>query len=555
LRGEEGTRGFLEDLYFSGFDRERFESLSLPADDAGAAEVIRKYEDLIGDFPPGSLEKKGTLPEDLLEGLKGIGLFGLNIPSVYGGLGLSIHGYLKVLEAVARRDMALALIPTAHLSIGLKGIILYGTEEQKRAYLPRAARGDMIFAYALTEPGTGSDARNIETRAALSEDGVHYILEGQKTYITNANYAGAFTVFAQLDPEKPGRMGAFIVERDWEGVTVGRDMPKMGLGISSTASLSFKGVRVPAGNLLGGPGDGFRIAMMVLNYGRLGLGAASVGVMEQSLEDMRARAVARKQFGTSIGDFPLVQEKMVRARVHAFVARSMTDMTSRIFEEDPLAVAALESSHTKLYGTTRAWNTLYDALQVAGGAGYISTQPYGKRMRDFRVTTVFEGTTEIHSLYPALFLLRSLGKDLASGGRGRIRQFFSLVAGLLKSPPWTLTADEAVSRRAERRARYCARKVRKMVHLTLLFYGRKAVKREFLLRRITHLSLAAFGILSVLARLESVRRGGGDAREELRLLSYFLEETEETVRRDRGFFDGRKEKFHRSVYRDLKKEE
>ena len=162
----------------------------------------------------------------------------------------------------------------------------------------------MIFSYALTEPRIGSDAQHVETMAELSDDATHYVLNGQKTYITNANYAGGLTVFAQMDGKRPGFMGAFIVETSWDGVKIGKDMPKMGLKASSTAAIQLKDVRVPVENLLGKPGDGFRIAMAVLNYGRLGLGAASVGMMDQSLKDMMKRATTRIQFGVPIGDFP-----------------------------------------------------------------------------------------------------------------------------------------------------------------------------------------------------------------------------------------------------------
>ncbi len=549
---QKGKAGFLEELYLSGFDAGRFDAMVLSGEDPGAAGIIDEYGALIKGYPPEKIEREGSIPQELMAGLKRIGLFGLNIPAAYGGVGLSIPGYLKVLETVARTDMSLALIPTAHLSIGLKGIVLFGTEEMKRRYLPRAATGEMIFGYALTEPDTGSDAQHIETKAELSEDGSHYILNGRKSYITNANYAGGLTVFAQLDPERPGRMGAFVVETAWEGVTVGRDMPKMGLKVSSTAAIGFKDVKVPVENILGKPGDGFRIAMTVLNYGRLGLGAASVGVMKQSLEDMLKRSAARKQFGGPIGKFPLVQEKMVRARVHCWVAGCMTAMTSLILEEDPLTNAAMESSHAKLYGTTRAWNTLYDALQVAGGSGYLSTQPYEKRMRDFRVTTVFEGTTEIHSVYPALFLLRALGKRLGGGKKGAVARLYYLLKELLHRYPWPLTSDDPVLRRAARIAQRNARAVRRMAHLALLLYGRRAVEKEFLLRRITHLSLNAYGILSCLVFLESAgRRNGRKRGEELAMLRYFLEETKEARRREGGFFGRPKEKIHSAIWKDL----
>jgi acyl-CoA dehydrogenase family protein 9 len=288
--------------------------------------------------------------------------------------------------------------------------VLFGNAEQKRKYLVPAASGEMIFSYALTEPQTGSDAKNIQTAAAVSEDGSHFILNGSKTYITNANYAGGLTVFAQLDPDKPGFMGAFIVETARDGVTIGKDMPKMGLKASSTAAIQFKDVKVPKENLLGRPGDGFKIAMVILNYGRLALGAASAGMMKQSLLDMNDRAASRTQFGVPINQFELIQEKLVKAKVNGYVASAMTTFTAGMLESNPTATVAIESSHCKLFGTTRAWDTIYDALQVAGGSGYLTTQPYEKRMRDFRVTTIFEGTTEIHSIYPALFVLRALNK-------------------------------------------------------------------------------------------------------------------------------------------------
>ncbi len=161
----------------------------------------------------------------------------------------------------------------------------------------------MIFAYALTEPKIGSDSQNIETTAVLSENNRFYLLNGNKTYLTNANYAGAMTVFAQMDPTRPGFMGAFIVETSWDGVKIGKDVSKMGLKASSTAAVKFKNVRVPKENLLGQPGDGFKIAMTILNYGRLALGAASTGMMKLSLQDMVKRSASRTQFGDSINNF------------------------------------------------------------------------------------------------------------------------------------------------------------------------------------------------------------------------------------------------------------
>ncbi|UCE84236.1 MAG: acyl-CoA dehydrogenase family protein [Deltaproteobacteria bacterium] len=542
---------FLANIYFGSLDLERLYSFKDPEEDEKTRKIINKFLELNKKYPPAYLEREGVVPAELLDELKKIGFFGLNIPEEYGGVGLNLWQYQRVAEEMASQDMALALIALAHLSIGAKGILLFGNEKQKKKYLIPAAAGEMIFSYALTEPKTGSDAKNIQTAAVLSKDGSHYILNGQKTYITNANYAGGLTVFAQMDPENPGFMGAFIVETDWEGVNIGKDMPKMGLTASSTAAIQFKEVRVPKENLLGQPGDGFKIAMSILNYGRVGLGAASAGIMYRSLQDMVKRASSRRQFGVPIRNFELVQEKIVRARVHSYVTSAMAKFAVGMLMDNPLAAVAVESSHCKLYGTTRGWDTLYDALQVAGGSGYLATQPYEKRMRDFRVTTIFEGTTEIHSIYPPLFVMRSLRKKMKAVCSGKISELAFLLKGMFRRADWKPRFKHRVMNRAVRLARANARRIRWMIHAGLLFYGRKIQDKQFFLRRITNLSLYLYGIISLVARVEAAERMGRDVSEDLALLGYFLEEARQSKKRDKRFFSSRQEALHKKVFSDV----
>lgn len=266
----------MEKIYRGEFDPELIRAGGPGVDEAKVGIICERYRDLLKDYPPARLEADGALPADLLREMGRIGLFGLSIETEYGGQGLNLHEYLNVVDEMVKLDISIAFTFLAHLSIGIKAIQLFGTGEQKRKYLTPAASGEMIFAYALTEPRIGSDAQHIETTALPGRDGAHYVLNGRKTYITNANYAGGMTVFAQLDPERPGFMGAFIVEIGWEGVRVGKEMPKMGLRASSTAAIQFNNVVVPKENLIGRPGDGFKIAMSVLNYGRLGLGCFDV---------------------------------------------------------------------------------------------------------------------------------------------------------------------------------------------------------------------------------------------------------------------------------------
>ena len=542
---------FLMNLYFGSLDAGLFDSFQEFQADASTRGIIQNYLEANSEYPPSVLEEKGMVPAELLEKLSRNDFFGLTIPQQYGGVGLSLKQYLHIVESLVSKNMSLGILALAHLSIGIKGIVLFGNAEQKHKYLVPAASGEMIFSYALTEPRTGSDARNIETVATLSKDGKHYILNGTKTYITNANYAGGLTVFTQMDPARPGFMGAFIVETAWDGVKIGKDMPKMGLKASSTASIQFTDVKVPRENLLGQPGDGFKIAMVILNYGRLALGAASAGMMKQSLQDMTERSADRTQFGVPINTFELIQEKMVKAKVHGYVSSAITTFTAGMLENNPTALVAMESSHCKLFGTTRAWETVYDALQVAGGSGYLTTQPYEKRMRDFRVTTIFEGTTEIHSVYPAMFVLRMLSKRMQASATGRLSKWVLLAKEVFRRTRWPIVFTGKIENRAARFARASARRIRLMILIGFLIYGRSVTRKEFFLRRITTLSLYLYGVVAVLARLEAARKSGRSTESELNILAYFLEEARQVKKHNLHIFPTRQEKFHKKITSEI----
>ncbi len=545
------SKTYLKNLYLDALALNDLPAVRETASTGTVSEIVGRYLEISAMHPDTDTEAP-DIRSALIQKMKKIGFFGLTIPKAYGGLGLGLRQYLKIVEMTMASGMALGFTALAHLSIGVKGIVLFGTEEQKQKYLVPAASGDMIFSYALTEPNTGSDARNIQTSATLSDDGSHYILNGSKTYITNANLAGAMTVFAQLDKENPGFMGAFIVETDLDGVRIGKEMPKMGLKASSTAAVRFKDVRIPRENLLGKPGDGFKIAMTILNFGRVALGAGSTGMMMQSLQDMSRRAEQRKQFGVPIGDFELIQEKIVSARVNGEVASAISAYTAAMLEKDPLAPVAIESSHCKLFGTTRAWETLYDALQVAGGAGYLTTQPYEKRMRDFRVTTIFEGTTEIHSIYPALTLLRKLAKRMRSETNGKLSQIMFVLKELALPPRWKLRFHHRTMNRAKRFAWVNAVLLRWMLAAGLLVYGRRIAQKQFFLRRITHLSLYLFGTLALLSRIDAARQRGRDLAAEIDLLAYFISSASKARRSDGFWASIRRERLHRKIVADLR---
>jgi acyl-CoA dehydrogenase family protein 9 len=546
----------MEKLYWGEFDPELLRVSAPAADERKVGLILERYRDLLKDYPPGKLEAEGALPSDLLQKMGESGFFGLSIETEYGGQGLNLREYLTVVDEMVKLDISIAITFLAHLSIGIKAIQLFGTEEQKRKYLMPAASGKTIFAYALTEPNIGSDAKHIETAALMSSDGTDYVLNGHKTYITNANYAGAMTVFAQLDGKRPGFMGAFIVETGWEGVRVGKEMPKMGLRASSTAAVQFKDVRVPKENLIGRPGEGFKIAMSVLNHGRLGLGVASNALMKVSAVDMLKRASARIQFQVPIKSFQLVQEKIVRAEIATAVSSAMNSLVAGVLQVDPLLGVAVETSHCKLFGTTRAWDAVYDALQVAGGAGYMKTLPFEKRMRDFRVATVFEGTTEIHSLYPALLGMRQIANRLKESGRSPLWLAFDLVKLLVRGWKWPPTFDNEVMRKALGEAKKSAKAARVLLLSGLLLYGKAIARgqtadREFLLRRITTLSLYTFGILALLSQVDQKQKATGLEPVDAHILECFVAEAKEARRQNRRFFDSKKERLNSALFREM----
>ncbi len=493
--------GILFDLYTGSFPAKTFQQLEAHIPSDRAQQLVNDYKALVKDYPPDKLEQSSRVPDELMRQLKELGLFGISIPAEYGGLGLNLSDYLYIVSVMAEEDMSLAIVPLAHLSIGMKGILLFGNEEQKKKYLTPASSGKMIFAYALTEPKIGSDAKHIQTAARKSDDGSSYILNGTKTYITNGGYADGFTVFARIEGAEEDTIGAFIVERSMEGVTVGKDLPKMGLHVSSTTPVMLKDVQVPKENMLGSEGDGFKIAMSILNYGRLGLGAASAGAIRKSAVDMHARAAKREQFGMSIDNFELIQEKIGMAKILQHAVWGITALSAAQLQNSPLANLAAEGSHSKLYGTTQAWNVLYDALQVAGGAGYLSTLPYEKRMRDFRVTTVFEGTSEIQTIYPPLSIMRELSGQLKENGK--LAGFLTLARLRLKPVIVALPSTGGMGNRVSGEIRKSVKLVRRMLVNGMLRYGKQVATKEFYLRRITRVSVNIYVMLGLVHAFKS----------------------------------------------------
>ena len=374
-------------------------------------QVVEAIDDFLSDKSADfrRWDREGAQPAEFIESLRELGLFSLIIPEEFGGLALSNAAYARVLAQTSSYDSSVSLTIGAHSSIGMKGILLFGTPEQKARYLPRLATGELIAAFCLTEPGAGSDAASIRTSAKRGEDGA-WILNGEKIWITNGGIADLCTVFARTDgPE--GKITAFIVETAWPGVTRGPHEDKMGIRASSTASVSFADVRVPAENVLGEVGKGFKVAMSILNNGRTGLGGGAVGGMKALIRMAGKQAQERRQFGRPIAEFGLVRAKIAQMVVDCFAAESAVWMVAHYIDEGSEDYST-EAAISKVFASEAMQRTSYEALQIAAGAGFMRELPYEQFARDARILPIFEGTNEILRLYVALSCLKDVGEKL-----------------------------------------------------------------------------------------------------------------------------------------------
>jgi acyl-CoA dehydrogenase family member 9 len=463
-------------------------------------------------------------PDDVRMGLHELGLMGLSIPEVYGGFGASSKVYNRVFGEIGATDGALAVYFGAHQSIGCKGIVLFGTEPQKQKYLPRCASGELVAAFCLTEPGSGSDAQAMKSAAVLSADGTHYVLTGEKIWISNAGYADIFTVFAKVaqdvDGKKKQRVTAFIVDAHAPGVRLGKLEEKMGIKASDTRTVFFENVRVPVEDRLGTVGQGFHVALEVLNSGRLGLAAASARGARQIMRSAIAHAKQREQFGKPIGSFEMIQRKIAvnAAEVYALdsgvlVACGMMDRGGIDF--------SLETAACKVFGSELAFRASNDALQIAGGIGYSKEFPYEQAVRDSRINLIFEGTNEILRALIALMGLQQPGERLKTLGKAfkdplhSIGAMGSYLAGRVKR---TITKP-SLSRVHPMLAEEAGR-VAELVHNfalavegAIVSHGKGIIERQFLQERMANAAIDIFMATAVLSRTtwELERAKGGES--------------------------------------------
>jgi acyl-CoA dehydrogenase family protein 9 len=481
------------------------------------------------------IDQESRIPDEVVRGLAELGAFGMTIPEEFGGYGFSASAYCRVMEEVGQTDASLGILIGGHQSIGMKALLLYGSTEQKKRWLPALASGEMIAAFALTEPEAGSDAASIRTTADLDPATGDFVLNGTKHWISNGGIAGFFTVFAKdtglAAEDAHRRITAFAVTRDMAGVEPGREEQKLGLKGSSTVPVELRNVRVPADRVIGERGQGFKIAVEVLNTGRTSLGAGCVGGSKAMIRAAAAHATHRRQFDKSIAEFEMIRQKFARMLVSTYGLESMVYLTAGLIDRG-LPDYALEGACCKVFGTEAVWSNINDALQIAGGNGFMEDYPYGRALRDSRVNMIFEGTNEILRVLIALSAMKDTAQDLKEVARalkaplssvGILSDFVGrkirgyVAPDKLTKVPGELAAESDVI------AKY-TRVLAGAVSTLLRRHGQKIVERQYQQERVADAAIDLYGCLAVVSRATAAihARGAERSADELRLARAFV---------------------------------
>lgn len=457
------------------------------------------------------LDHDGRFTDDIRTGMAELGLMGMNIPEAYGGFGASAMLFNRMFGEVGATDASLCVYFGAHQSIGCKGITLFGTEDQKQRWLTKCATGELIAAFCLTEAGSGSDAQAMRTTAIPSADGTHYVLDGEKIWISNAGWAGVLTVFAkvpvEIDGKKKQRVTAFIVDAHAPGVSIGQPEQKMGIKASDTRTVSFEGVKVPVEDRIAEVGHGFKIALEILNSGRLGLAAASTRGSQRILEAALAYAKQREQFGRPIGSFEMIQRKFAVAAAEVYASDAAWMLTSAMVDKGGIDFS-LETAACKIFGSELVFRSSSDAQQIAGGIGYSKEYPYERALRDSRINLIFEGTNEILRALIALTGLQQPGEHLKAIGKAfkepltSIGAIGSYIGGRVKrqlvKPEFTMV-HESLKDEAEM-VSTVIHDLALNVEKALIEHGKTIIERQFLQERMANAAIDIYLATAALSR-------------------------------------------------------
>jgi len=498
--------------------------------DQGDAFLARLDAFLRANVDPDEIDRTGEIPDEVIEGLAKLGAFGIKISPQLGGLGLSQTNYCRAAVLLGSYCGNLAALVSAHQSIGVpQPLILFGTDEQKAKWLPRCAKGE-ISAFALTEPGVGSDPATLHTRAEPTADGQHFVINGEKLWCTNGLKAGVLVVMAQTPPKlvngkERKQVTAFIVDMDTPGIEIAHRCRFMGLRALYNGVVRFTDVKVPRANIILGEGKGLKVALSTLNTGRLTLPAACTGLAKRCLEVSRKWSAERVQWGAPIGKHAAIADKLGRMAANIFAMEAMMLYTASLVDRDKKADIRLEAAMCKLWGSERAWEIVDDTMQIRGGRGYETAQSLKERgeepvaverfLRDCRINTIFEGSSEIMRLFIAREALdphlKVAGAVLNSQLPLAVRAKAAVGAGLFYASwypqQWlpslgSVDAHPALAKHLKFARRTAKRLARSLFHAMAL-NGPALEKQQVLLGRFVDIGTELFALTATCARAEA----------------------------------------------------
>ena len=495
-----------------------------------------------------AIDREADIPRHVIDGLGRVGVLGMTAPPEVGGSGFTQMQYCKVLEEIGARCASTAVFTNAHHSIGIRALLLFGTKEQQEKWLPKLMHGEQLAAFALTEQEAGSDAANVQMRATPSEDGSHYVLNGEKRYITNAAIAQVLTVMARTPV--PGKnkdaITAFLVTPDMEGFEmIEPRMPKLGIRGTATGRFRLNNVRVPKENILGPLGKGLRVALTVLDFGRTTFGACCTGGAKTCLRLAVEHANTRKQFNKTLGNFDLVKKKIARMAADVYAMEAMTQVTASLIDRG-LEDYMVETAMLKVFTTERLWDAVNDCFQIHGGSAYFDDSPLGRMLRDARINQIGEGSNEVLTSFIALVGMRGPGMEFKeiydtmlkpSRGLGKAWD-----AGLKRLTAVVKVPDVPVRNAALKSyASQLARLVWRFhfaVDKALIAYREPVMEMQLVQERIANASMELFAATCALSRwdseLSNVSRNGHTAVDHV-AADLFVRTA---LRKTRGFLRG-----------------
>ena len=507
-----------------------------------------------------AIDRNADIPRSVIDGLGRVGILGMTAPAEYGGHGFSQMANCRILEEIGSRCASTSVFVNAHHSIGIRALLLFGTHQQKQKWLPKLVTGEWLGAFALTEKEAGSDAANVQMTATPSEDGSHFILNGEKRYITNAAIAHVLTVMART-PVPGGKEGktsvtAFLVTPDMPGFEIlDARMPKMGIRGTATGRFAMRNVKVPKENILGPYGKGLKVALTVLDFGRTTFGACCTGAAKTCLKLAVHHANSRKQFNKTLGNFHLVKQKIARIAADAYAMDAMTTITASLIDRG-LEDYMMETAMLKVFTTERLWECINDAFQIHGGSAYFVDLPLERMLRDARINQIGEGSNEVLTSFIALVGMRGPGMEfkeiydtMLKPSRAAIGRAWTAGMNRLGA---TVRVPDVPVRSAKLRsfANRLGRLIRSFnfaVNRSLVAYREPILDMQLVQERIANAAMDLFASTCVLSRwddeLQSFSRNGESGSEPNRAAELFLRQSFRRIHNDLAALTDNDDKF------------